>query len=52
MPAEFQYCRDEPAVDANDAITEFDAANATTDSFKIKEELTSKTDNNGTKLLK
>ena len=32
----WQYCRDVPAVDANDAITAFNAANATTDSFRIK----------------
>ena len=31
------YCRDEPALDDNNAITDFNATNATTNSFKIKE---------------
>ena len=30
----WQYCRDEPALDANNAITDFTADNATTDLFK------------------
>ena len=37
----------EPVLAAN-AITDFTIANASTDSFKIKEEITGKTDNNGT----
>ena len=35
----WQYCRDEPAVDANGAIGDFNAANATTRSFNIKTEI-------------
>ena len=34
---------------ANGEIADFTADNATTDSFKIKAEITSKTDNNGAK---
>ena len=44
----WQYCRDEPALVAN-TITDFNAANATTDSFKIKEKMTGQTGNSGTK---
>ena len=34
----WQYCRDEPAINAaNGNIVDFYADNATTDSFKIKE---------------
>ena len=44
----WQYCRDEPALVAN-TITDFYAANATTDSFKIKEKMTGQTGNSGTK---
>ena len=32
-----QYCKDKPALDANNAITDFDANNAIADSFKIEE---------------
>ena len=35
----WQYCRDEPAADANSAIGDFNAANATTRSFNIKTEI-------------
>ena len=46
----WQYCRDEPAIDpANDDIVDFNAANATTNSFKVKEKITGETGNNGTK---
>ena len=40
----WQYCRDEPAMDDNGAIVDFNAANAITDSFKIKEKNRSKVD--------
>ena len=45
----WQYCRDEPTVYDNGAITDFTEANAITDSFKIKEKITGQTDNNDTK---
>ena len=45
----WQYCRDVPAVDANGAIVDFNADNATTNSFKIKEKITVQIGNNGTK---
>ena len=45
----WQYCRDLPAVNDDDAITNFTEANATTDSFSVKEKLTDQTGNNGTK---
>ena len=45
-----QYCRDEPAIKAADEnIVNFDADNAATDSFEIKEKKTSQTADNGTK---
>ena len=45
-----QYYRDEPAInDANSAIVDFNPANATNNLFKIKEEITSETGNDGTK---
>ena len=33
----WQYCRDEPVLDANDAIIDFTVATSITNSFKIKE---------------
>ena len=45
----WQHCRDESVLHANDPITDFNAANATNDLFKIKEKITDKTGNNGTK---
>ena len=36
-------------VDANNAINSFNAANITTSLFKIKEQITGQTDNNGLK---
>ena len=45
----WQYSRDVPAVDANVAIVDFNADNATTNSFKIKQKITFQTGNNGTK---
>ena len=46
-----QYCKGEPALNANNAITDFTEANGITDSFKIKEEITSKTGDNGAKVV-
>ena len=48
----WQHWRDKPALDAHNAITDFSASNAITDSFKMKEKITGKTGNNGTKMLK
>ena len=45
----FQYCIDAPAVDINSEVIDFTDANATTDSFSLKEILTGQTGNNGTK---
>ena len=42
-----QYYRDQPALDAKNGITNFNAGNATTNSFKIKEKITSHTGDNG-----
>ena len=48
-----QYCRDEPAINPDDSkIAHFTEANAITDSFKIKEKITGKTGDNGTKKVK
>ena len=44
----WQYDRDEPALTAN-AITDFNAASATTDLFKIKVKITGQIGNNGTR---
>ena len=46
----WQYCRDQPAInDANGNIVDFNADNDTTDSFKIKEEITGQTNNDDKK---
>ena len=45
-----QFCRDVLALDNDGAVTDFTEANAT-DSFNLKEILTSQTGNNGTKNL-
>ena len=45
----WQYCRDVLAVNDNGRITDFNEANATTDTFSVKEKLTAQTGNNGTK---
>ena len=47
-----RYCRDEPAVDNNGAFVDFAEDNADTNSLKTKEEITDKTGDNGTKMLK
>ena len=44
----WQYCKDIPARDANDEITEF-RRNNTTDSFKFKAKVTGQTGDDGTK---
>ena len=44
----WQYCKDIPARNANDEITEFADGN-TTDSFKFKVKITGRTENDGTK---
>ena len=46
-----QYCKDKPALDANNTITDFTEANGITDSFKIKEKITGKTDDNVAKVV-
>ena len=48
----WHYCKDQPAVDNNGAIVYFIVANSITDSFKIKEKLTTQTSDNCTKMLK
>ena len=46
----YAYCRDEPAINAaNGNIVDFNADNDITDSFKIKEKITSETGEDGTK---
>ena len=44
----WQYCKDIPALNANDEITHFTEANLT-DSFNFKVKITGQTGNNGTK---
>ena len=44
----WQYCKDIPARNANDEITEFADGN-TNDSFKFKLKITGRTENDGTK---
>ena len=45
----WQYYRDEPALDNNDNITDFPAANNNSKSFKSKQQLTEQTGNGGIK---
>ena len=45
----WQYCRDELALAANGDNNDFSAANATTNSFKIKEKTASQTDTDAIK---
>ena len=42
----WQYCKEIPAVDDNDAIIDFNGADAT-DSFNFKTKITVETNNNG-----
>ena len=44
-----QYCKYDLALADDNTITDFNVDNATTDSFKIKEKITGKTENHGTK---
>ena len=44
----WQYCKDIPALNANDEITEFTGGNLT-DSFNFKAKITCRTDDDGTK---
>ena len=45
-------CRDDPAINAaNGNFVNFNADNANTDSFKIKEKITGKTGKNGTTFI-
>ena len=46
----WQYCRDEPALDAYNVVTDFNATNTITDLFKFKDKITSKRDNIGTEM--
>ena len=48
----WHYCKDQLAVDNNGAIVYFIVANSLTDSFKIKEKLTTQTSDSCTKMLK
>ena len=48
----WHYCKDQLAVDNNGAIVYFIVASSLTDSFKIKEKLTTQTSDNCTKMLK
>ena len=49
----WQYCRDEPTLNAaGDAIADFTAENAFTDSFKIKQKITHQAGDNGIKTSK
>ena len=45
----WQYCRNELALNDSGEIVDFNEDNADTNSFKMKEEITGKTGNNGTK---
>ena len=45
----WQYCKDKQAVDANDAIIDFNAANVTTNAFNCKEKNKSSNKRNGRK---
>ena len=44
----WQYCKDIPALNANDEITDFTGGN-TTDSFNFKAKITGQSEDNGTK---
>ena len=43
----WQYCRDEPALDANNNISDFPADNNNSTSFKFKQKITGQTGNVG-----
>ena len=46
----WQYCKDIPAVNNNNAFVNFNGANAT-DSFNYKSKSTGQTNNNGEKIM-
>ena len=47
-----QFCRDKPAINAaDDNVSDFNANNTKTDSSKLKEKITGKTGNDGTKSI-
>ena len=48
----WHYCRAEPALAANGDTTDFNEGNADTNSFKVKEKITSQTGGNGSKASK
>ena len=48
----WKYCRDVPAANDDDEITDFAEANATTDLFNLKVKLTDQTDGNGPEMFK
>ena len=45
----WQYYRDEPAIDANNNITDFPVNDNNSNSFKFKQQITGQTGNNSTK---
>ena len=48
----WQCCKDEPTLDANGDIREFNAADVTSNLFNIKTEIPGQTDNSATKYVK
>ena len=48
----WQYYRDEPALDANNNITDFPTDDNNSNSFKFKQKITGQTGSGGTKILK
>ena len=48
----WQYCRDEPALNANGEVIDFPANNNNSVSFKFKQQITGQTRNGGTKDVK
>ena len=49
---QWQYYRDEPALDDNNNVTNFCAMNNNSISFKFKHQITGQTENSGTNMLK
>ena len=48
----WQYCKDEPALANDGKIADFNAYNADTNSFRIKQNITGQTGDNSTKNVK
>ena len=48
----WQYWRDKQAVNAKGDVDDFNAANATTNSFNLKAKITGQTGDNGKKIMK